>query len=190
MGEQPEIIPAPSAHNAPSIVQNMPQTTPQNVTPVKRGRGRPPGKLNEATRIAQRERAAFNLTASRMAKKLLRSQAVIALGTHHIVTRSIDDEGKVHINIVRDEKRQEKLLEEGTYGKDYLILEGTPGDFRAADSILNRAWGKPTETIDLGGEVQFSLIGLATQRAMLDGNQDLTVLPNEETPMLAPGAAD
>lgn len=178
MADGSQIIAASGAQHAPSAV-NFSQ-------PIKRGRGRPPGKLNEATRIMQRERAAFNLTASRMAKKLLRAQAVIALGTHHIVVRSVDAEGKVHIEIVRDEKRQEKLIEEGAYGKDYLILEGTPGDFRAVDSILNRAWGKPTENIDLSGEVKFSLVGLASQRAMLDGNDDMVVL--DETPMLAPGA--
>lgn len=129
--------------------------------------GRPPTKQNESTRLATREKVAFNRRASLMAGKLLNSQAILALGTHHMVTKTIDTDGKVHINIVRDMKRQQNLLDEGEYGKDYLIIEGTPADWRAADAILNRAWGKPKETLEIEGEVKFSLKGLLTPKKVV-----------------------
>lgn len=130
-----------------------------NIPVEKRPRGRPKGIVPSHTLLLQRQKAVFNQRASRMAGKLLDAQAVIALGTHHMVVKSIV-EGKVHLNIVRDDKRQQELLDTGIYGQDYLIIEGTPGDWRAADAILNRAWGKPKETLELEGDVKFSLKAL------------------------------
>ena len=126
----------------------------------KRPVGRPAGKQNEASRVMAREKAYTNLLIAKRAKKLVESQTIVAIGTHHMITIRFDDDGTRHTEIVRDDKRQEKLLTEGVYGKDYLIIEGTPADWRAGDALLNRAFGKPKETLEIDGEVGFTLRAL------------------------------
>jgi len=48
-----------------------------------------------------------------------------------------------------------------------LIRKAKAGDVKAISEVLNRLYGKATETIDLGGTVQFSLKKLAEEREML-----------------------
>lgn len=125
--------------------------------------GRPPSAQNAATKIATREKVAFNRIASKRAQKILQAQTVLAYGTYHIVELFRDPKNPQIIlerHIVRDIKRQEALLNEFEHGVDYVILEGTPPDWRAGDAILNRAWGKPKETLEIEGEVKFTMSAL------------------------------
>lgn len=141
----------------------MPETFIPPKTVSKNGKrvGRPPS--NMANQLVQREKAMFNKLASRRARKIIDAQTVAALGTYHILAISFDEEGNKHLNIVRDMKRQENLIESGTLGKDYFIVEGTLPDWRAGDAILNRAWGKPKETTVVEGDFTFSLRALHKQ---------------------------
>lgn len=101
-----------------------------------------------------------------MADKLLNSQAIAAIGTHRMVVLSFDEEGKKHIETVRDETRMQNLLDNGVYGEDYLILEGTKADWKAADALLTRVFGKPKESLEVNHT--FSLVGLAERRKGLE----------------------
>jgi len=120
---------------------------PKSVFASGKRRGRPPS--NMANQLEQQEKAQFKILASKRARKIIDSQTVAAYGTYHIVALSYDADGVRHQTIVRDEKRQASLLEKGLHGTDYMIIEGTPPDWRAGDAILNRAWGKPAETQDV-----------------------------------------
>lgn len=120
-----------------------------------RGQGRKPGKktLEKLSQIKTKEQALeiFSKRTFKMTNKILDAQMIVAIGTHKMIAVEIDDEGKKHVETIRDENRIQMLLDEGRYGQDYLIVEGTPADFRAGDAILNRALGKPTENIEMGG---------------------------------------
>ena len=62
-------------------------------------------------------------------------------------------------------------------------LPVTPGGddnaevLKASNSLLDRVFGKPKETVDLQGNVQFSLKALAQERLKV-ANQDVTPLEN------------
>lgn len=126
----------------------------------KRARGRPRGAQNEASKILAREKAIFNKKASLRANKILNATTIAALGTHHLLELIRDPNNREVIlerHIVRDAKRQEHFLDEGEYGQEYIIVEGTPADWRAGDAILNRAWGKPKESIEVDHTHNFTL---------------------------------
>lgn len=134
--------------------------------------GRPKGSKAPATIEKEAALKQFNLRVASMADKLLNSQAIVALGTHRMVTVEVDDEGKKHIKTVRDETRMQNLLDTGVYGKDYLILEGSPAEWKAANALLDRAFGKAKESIDISGEVKFSLKGLSDRRKAIELSRD------------------
>lgn len=156
--------------------------------PAKRGRGRPAGKLNEATKIESREKVAYKRIASLRAQKLLQSATIAAYGSYYIVRLLKNEAGVVYgREIVRAEKEQEKLLTEAVHGEDYLIVEGTAPDWRAGQAILDRAWGKAKETIDVNENVTFTLRSLvesneAAQLPPLQGEVLRIVQPKEDAP--------
>jgi hypothetical protein len=46
----------------------------------------------------------------------------------------------------------QRLIDTGVLGKDYLIVIGSEPDHKAAANLLDRGFGRPTETIDLGNK--------------------------------------
>jgi hypothetical protein len=87
-----------------------------------------------------------------MSDKLVDAQAVIALGTWKMLRPFIGEDGLPHTETIRDMDAMQDLIDNGIHGKDYLIVAGTEPDHKAADALLNRAYGKPTETLDLGNK--------------------------------------
>lgn len=128
--------------------------------------GRPKGSKLPQTILKEAALKEFNFRVTKMANKLFNSQASIALGTHRMVTVETDEDGTKHVRAVNDEARIDKLIEEGVYGEDYIILVGKPGDWKAANAMLDRAFGKAKESLDL--HVNFSLVELAEKRKLLD----------------------
>lgn len=145
-------------------------------------RGRAGGLAGGGKRSARKMkeiavRAAMKQRIFAMADKLLNAQAIAALGTHRMIVLSLDDDGKKHIETVRDEKRMDNLLEKGVYGEDYLILAGAEPDWKAADALLTRALGKPKETLDVNHNV-FSLTALAKSRRNVEALSEPTIVPS------------
>lgn len=135
------------------------------------GGGRPKG-ITAATKAKLKAQKLLDIRIAKMADKLLNSQAIVALGTHRMVTVEIDEDGKKHIKTIRDEDRMQKLLDEGEYGIDYMILEGSKADWKAGNALLDRAFGKAKESLALSGEVTFSLKTLVDRRkAIEDGDR-------------------
>lgn len=118
-----------------------------------RGQGRLPGGKNKLTMMKEKALAEAEKHIAKMTQKIVNSQAIAALGTHKMVVLTRDSDGKVNIETVRDEKRMQSLLDEGEYGKDYLIVDGRESDWRAGDSLLNRVHGMPKQKVEHSGGV-------------------------------------
>jgi hypothetical protein len=122
--------------------------------------GRKRGQKNAATiekeKVVLTREEAFKQTEEMffgMSKKLFQAQSIVAVGTHRMVALTKDEDGKVHVETIRDERRMDNLLRDGIYGKDYLIVEGNVPDWRAADAMQNRYFGKPTENVNHSGSI-------------------------------------
>jgi len=86
-----------------------------------------------------------------MASKLVRAQAIAAFPAHRMIIITETSDGK-KIETVRDEDRMQELLDTGIVGKDYFIVEGRDGDWKAGNAMLDRALGKATESLKIGNE--------------------------------------
>ena len=126
--------------------------------------GRPKGVLTENVKLRIRAQADFRNKASKIANKLLMAQTQEALGTYKIVRKDeiYNNKGKmvsIKWEVVEDKREIEKVMNnfqdisgEGEIdGKYYMIVRDKP-DHRAANSILDRSWGKPSEYIKLAGD--------------------------------------
>lgn len=143
--------------------------------------GRPKGSLQPETILKIKTESAVRQHIFKMAKKLIDAQVITALGTHKMVIMTKDDEGVMHVETVRDEKHMNDLLETGVYGRDYLIVAGSAPDWKAANALLDRGYGKAKESLAVEVDVKFSLKGLAERRRELaQGSQ--TTLPDEQLP--------
>ncbi len=140
------------------------------------GAGRPPGLKNKKTLEREKVQEAINNRIFAMADKLISAQQIQALGTHKMVRMFKDEMGKPSVETIRDEKRMQKLLDEGQYGKDYVIVVGTLPEYKAADALLNRGFGKPAESLKLEGNVTFTLRGLAERRQMIKAEEEQKLL--------------
>ena len=110
-------------------------------------------ELSESNRQLARKKIISRITI--FADKLVNSQMIVALGTHKMIIVKKDAvTGEVHVETVRDEERMQSFLDTGVYGKDYLIVAGAEPDWKAANALLDRAFGKAVESVDLtsGGE--------------------------------------
>lgn len=143
----------------------MPSSKEQAVANLEKARkvGRPKGKL-PSTILKEKAQLNFAKRASKMSSKLYNAQAVQALGSWKMITITTDEFGQKHVRTIRDEKEIEILLDTGEVNVDYFLVVGAMPDYKASDAILNRAWGKPKESIDLDINVKVSLKELAEKR--------------------------
>ena len=81
---------------------------------------------------------------ARHATPIIIAQLVQAVGYQEFYTKKKRGKG---FRRVKSEKEMLELLEKGKPGKDYFV-RNIGGDWRAAESLLNRAFGRPKETID------------------------------------------
>lgn len=120
------------------------------------GAGRPKGAVSRVTLEKQKVEAAFNQRVMAKADALFNAQLVLALGSQKVFRIDETGEGKnkkrEHV-LVTDPHEIKALLDEhdglngvvdGVY---YYFSEVTP-DNRAIDSMLNRAIGKPKESVE------------------------------------------
>jgi len=136
----------------------------------KRSRaGKKGGKLGkrtitDETKLKNAALKDFRIKASNMANTLLMAQTQEAIGSRQIIRKDeiYNKKGqmvKVEFNVVEDPKEIEKVLNdfEGVDGrgeidgKYYLITQDKP-NYRASDAILNRTFGRPTETHEISGK--------------------------------------
>ena len=84
-----------------------------------------------------------------MSHKILNAQMIQAVGTHKMIQIMNGPGGTKITRTIRSMEEQQKLLDEGVYGIDYVVLEGRPQDWKAGNAILDRMFGKAKETFDI-----------------------------------------
>lgn len=153
--------------------------------------GRKPGKL---TLIKRAELKAVDATKKIIYKKLAsmtRAQIRNAMGLSFVyrIDEERDKNGKLlgRKHVLVDDPHEIAMaldaMEDGANGRDgeqYYYITAKEPDTRAYEVLTNRALGKPKETIELEGEVKFSLKGLAEARQELEAEViDITDLSKE-----------
>lgn len=145
------------------------------------GGGRPAGSLSAQGKLKLKMNKVFNTRVYKITSKLFEAQAVVAFGTYKMIRMYKDEAGMPHVETIRDEKRMQNLLDTGQYGTDYIVVAGEQPDWKAADALLNRAYGKPKESLELSGEVSFSLRALA-ERRLAESKEEETLIDTETVP--------
>lgn len=125
------------------------------------GAGRKPGSKTKATLEKEKVAEAFNQRVMAKADALFNAQLTLAVGSMKVF-RIDETEGeggkkKREYTHVTDPDEIKRLLDEHDGGNGvvdgafYYFSEVMP-DNRAIDSMLNRALGKPKETLEHGGK--------------------------------------
>jgi hypothetical protein len=129
---------------------------PKTLTEKRREAGRK-GGLNKrgkkTVKTIQKEIALERIkqTIFGMADKLVMAQTVPALGTYKMIRPFIGEDGLPHTETIRDMDRMQELIDTGVHGKDYLIVAGDKPDHKAVSALLDRAFGKPVESVEHSG---------------------------------------
>lgn len=116
---------------------------------ARKGTGPKKGSHHKKTLEKLEAYKKFQLLGIAAAEKLFRIQMMVAEGTSRMVVVEKSSDGVPKVTTIKDEKRMDKLLTTGVMGKDYLILAGHAPDAGAADSILDRTFGRAIQTTDL-----------------------------------------
>lgn len=174
------------------IKQFMPISSEQARKNALIGGGRPRGTLSLVRQMELKQKEIMYKTIYKKTKALTSAGMSVALGQIFCYRIIRDKEDKVikHV-LVEDPKEIEKALdlisnngisEDGNF---YYITTKEP-DYKAIEMLLNRAYGKPKESLDISGEVQFSLKALAEHRKALEveakivEDDDNIILPSLE----------
>ena len=112
------------------------------------------GTKSAKTLLKEQVRRELEQRMYHMSHKLLNAQAIAAVGTHKMIQIMNGPNDTKITRTIRHITEIERLLDTGVYGKDYIIIEGREGDWKAANAILDRALGKAKETIDLNATVE------------------------------------
>jgi hypothetical protein len=115
------------------------------------GAGRPKGRLSDINAERQAAKEQFIARVNAMVDPLFDAQATIAQGVSYLYRVDQDDNGHDKpAELVTDPDEIKSYIDSATEGGDsyYYITTERP-DNRALDSLLNRAFGKPEEKIDI-----------------------------------------
>lgn len=116
-----------------------------------RGQGRKKGSKAPKTFEKEKMLERIRQRVYAMSDSLVNAQSVVALGYYNLVEPYIGEDGLPHTRIIRDPMRTEELLNYGVQGKDYILVVGSEPDSKAVSELLNRAYGKPTESVEHSG---------------------------------------
>ena len=118
---------------------------------VRPGAGRPKGKLSKLNEQRQKAKKRFIERVNKMVDPLFDAQATIALGTTYLYRVDHDEKGHA---LPAEIETDPKVIKDYIDGKledanSYYYITTERPDNRALDSMLNRAFGKPEEKIDI-----------------------------------------
>lgn len=123
------------------------------------GAGRPKGSMNESTKIRMAAKLEFQRRVAKHADELFHSQFDLAKGEKYLmVVRTIGEGSKTRreTEIVTDPELIKQFLDEQLENTDdeFYYMTTKPANNMALDSLLNRAFGKAEESLDItsGGE--------------------------------------
>lgn len=130
----------------------------------RKGAGRKPGGKNKKTLEQKAVADAFNQRVMIAADALFNAQLKLATGSQKIFRideTEVDGKIKRTHELVTDADEIKELLDEhgggdGEVDGNYYYFQTVMPDNRAIDSLLNRALGKPKDSLDVnhGGEVK------------------------------------
>lgn len=162
-------------------------TTKERARELGKLGGRKPGALSAVRKMELAQKKVMEKLIYKKTAPLIRAALITAMGQTFVyrIDEERDSKDKLisrkHV-LVEDPKEIALALdkiEEG--GKDpddaYYYVTAKEPDHKAVEMLLNRAYGKPKETIDLGVDVKFSLKDLAQHRK--DLSDDIIEVPNE-----------
>lgn len=109
------------------------------------------GKKTAKTLEREASMKALQAYIFKIAPKLVEAQVVEGLGYYQmmIVERVA---GKLVYKRVSDRKEFDRLIVEGKAGHDYIIMAAEDPNHKASDAVLNRAYGRPTESVELSNK--------------------------------------
>jgi hypothetical protein len=130
----------------------------QDITPAKGkdggarpGAGRPKGKLSKLNEQRQKAKKRFIERVNKMVDELFNAQATIATGTTFLFRVDKDSKGNDKPAVIETDPEVIKNYIDGKLenADSYYYITTERPDNRALDSMLNRAFGKPEEKIDI-----------------------------------------
>jgi hypothetical protein len=114
------------------------------------GAGRPAGKLNKINEQRQIAKERFISRVNKMVDELFNAQANIAKGATHLYRVDKDSKGNnLPAELVTSPAEIKDYIDETLDSDSYYYITTERPDNKALDSMLNRAFGKPDEHIDL-----------------------------------------
>lgn len=132
------------------------------------GAGRPKGSENADTKQRRIAEEAFKSRVATNVDRLFNSQLDLAVGEKYLMVKRVEGEGKnrkTWVEVVTDiETIKQYIDDDGASlneeaGEDFYYMTTKPANNQALDSLMNRAFGKPKESIELdatiSGEVTF-----------------------------------
>lgn len=117
--------------------------------------GRPKGRKNDRTISKELAREAQRAVIMQHHERMLRAQIAHSIGIGHLFTR--DKHGKY--TKIENEAIADKLLAEGTEGKDFYIFMKDPS-VQAWTDLANRAFDKPKEqeqAVKIDGKLEITI---------------------------------
>lgn len=130
--------------------------------------GRPKGRKNDKTLEKERVQAAVQQRIFKMADSLINAQATVAKGQHFLYKIHTDSKGKRgKPELVTDPGTIAAYLD-GEFGdgesisdnEDYYYISVKEANHMAAADLLNRALGKPKESIEHSGDLKLGITQL------------------------------
>lgn len=137
----------------------------------RRGAGRKRGGKNETTITKEAALKHFNDRVAQSTDILFNSAKLLAVGQTYIYRLDEEERGgaknkytiKVPVLVTDPDEIREAIdkMEGNGDSEEYYYATTKPGDIRAIDSLMNRAHGRPKESIEHSGEIK-GLVGLIT----------------------------
>ena len=125
--------------------------------------GRPKGSMNEETKEKKRVKAAIVERINKNADRLFNAQMSLAEGTSFLYRQDKDDKGKKLPAVQVTDPGEIKAFIDGEHQDDkssyYYIATERP-DNRSIDSMFDRSFGKPQQSIDhTSGDKPLPILG-------------------------------
>lgn len=140
--------------------------------------GRKAGALSLVRKMELKQKEIMDRMIYKKTAPLIRAGMLSAMGQNFVyrIDEERDSKGKLlnrkHVLVMDSDEIAQALdqIEEGGQHPDdkYYYVTTKEPDVRAIEMLLNRAYGKPKESLKVEGEVQFSLKALAEHRKSLE----------------------
>jgi len=124
---------------------------------AREGAGRPKGSENEDTKIRRVAEQNFKTRVANQVDRIFNSQLDLAIGEKYLMVKRVEGEGKnrrTWVEVVTDLETIKQFIDDdgaslnADAGEDYYYMTTKPANNQALDSLMNRAFGKPKESVD------------------------------------------